>query len=599
MSGSKKRKVDTECRQFQDKWTDEYFFILHSGKPMCLLCNETISVLKEYNMKRHYSSKHFAQYNSLMGQLRKDKIKKLITDLGKQQQMFHSQRSNLDSVVKASFIISSKIAKTSKSFSEGQFVKECLVDVAELLCPEKKREFEKVSLSRRTVVRRIDMMASDIKKTLTDTLASFQAFSIALDESTDLSDTAQLAIFIRGVDEEVAVTEELLALRPLQGTTTGKDIFAEVQSTFEQFGLQWCKLVGVCTDGAPSMVGSRKGFIGILKERATAMNVQECDLIILHCIIHQQNLCSKSIRLKNVMDVVVNTINFIRSRGLNHRQFKAFLDELSSEHDDVTYYCEVRWLSKGKMLKRFYDLRKEIADFMEMKEKTLPQICDPTWLCDLAFLVDITGHLNDLNLKLQKQGQLVNQLYSHLIAFQNKIRLWETQMRSSNCFHFSTLSSHENIEYGRYTEELKLLSEQFTDRFSDFKNMDSTFNIFANPCKCSVEDAPLHLQMELIELQEDSYLKSKFDDVELSEFYRTYLSKEKYPRLRAFARKIICTFGSTYKCEQLFSIMKINKNKHRTRLTDVNLENTLRLCTSDIEPNIDHLVSQLQTQVSH
>ncbi|CAH1109669.1 unnamed protein product [Psylliodes chrysocephalus] len=61
--------------------------------------------------------------------------------------------------------------------------------------------------------------------------------------------------------------------------------------------------------------------------------------------------------------------------------------------------------------------------------------------------------------------------------------------------------------------------------------MDSTFNIFVNPCKCNVKDDPLHLQMELIKLQEDSYLKSKFDDVELSEFYRTCLSKEKYPQL--------------------------------------------------------------------
>lgn len=112
-------------------------------------------------------------------------------------------------------------------------------------------------------------------------------------------------------------------------------MFAEVQSTFEQYKLQWCKLVGVCADNAPSMVGARKGIIEILKERATAMNVQKCDIIILHSIIYQQNLCSKYIRLKNVIDVIVDTIHFIRSRGLNHRQFKAFLDELSSEHDDT------------------------------------------------------------------------------------------------------------------------------------------------------------------------------------------------------------------------------------------------------------------------
>ncbi|GBP36776.1 General transcription factor II-I repeat domain-containing protein 2A [Eumeta japonica] len=111
------------------------------------------------------------------------------------------------------------------------------------------------------------MMANDIKTTLTDRMAGFESFSIALDESTDLSDTAQLAIFIRGVDKEFTVTEELLALRPLKGTTTGKDIFNKVQKIFTNFSLSWSKLVGVCTDGVPSMVGLRKGFIGILNEK--------------------------------------------------------------------------------------------------------------------------------------------------------------------------------------------------------------------------------------------------------------------------------------------------------------------------------------------
>lgn len=598
MSDVKRRKVDMECRQFQERWTDEYFFIMHNGKPICLLCNESISVLKEYNMKRHYSSKHTTQH-TLTGQLRKDKIQKLKSNLDKQQQMFNKQRTQLDNVVKASFIVSSKIAKSLKPFAEGEFVKECLLEISDVLCPEKKKEFEKISLSRRTVVRRIDMMADDIKKKLTDRMTDFQAFSIALDESTDLSDTAQLAIFIRGIDKEFTVTEELLALQPLKGTTTGEDIFREVKSAMEQYDLQWCKLIGICTDGARSMVGSHKGFVGILKEKATDLNVQKDDLIILHCIIHQQSLCSKSIRFNNVMDVVIKIINFIRSRALNHRQFKAFLDELSSEYDDVTYCCEVRWLSKGKMLKRFYDLRQEIADFMEMKGKPFPEIHDQKWLCDLAFLVDIMGHLNELNLKLQKQGQLVNELYNHLKAFQNKLRLWETQMRSGSCYHFQTLSSQKNFDYTQYAEELKSLSEQFLNRFSDFENMDSYFTLFTTPMKSDVEKAPIHLQMELIELQEDTHLKSKFEDVELSDFYGKYLAEEKYPHLRAFARKMICVFGSTYKCEQFFSMMKINKSKYRTRLTDKNLENTLRLCISGIDPNLDYLVSEVQAQVSH
>lgn len=106
-------------------------------------------------------------------------------------------------------------------------------------------------------------------------------------------------------------------------------------------------------------------------------------------------------------------------------------------------------------------------------------------------------------------------------------------------------------------------------------------------------------KMELIEIQENSLLKSKFEDVDLCDFSKKYLEEDNFPQLRKFTRRLICAFGNTYKYEQFFSLMKVNKSTHRTRLTDDNLENSLRLCISGINPNIDGLVSQIQAQVSH
>ena len=67
------------------------------------------------------------------------------------------------------------------------------------------------------------------------------------------------------------------------------------------------------------------------------------------------------------MQVVVKAVNFILAKGLNHRQFQEFLKELDAEYHDLLYFCEVRWLSRGAMLDRVYQLRKEIADFMTTK----------------------------------------------------------------------------------------------------------------------------------------------------------------------------------------------------------------------------------------
>lgn len=87
-------------------------------------------------------------------------------------------------------------------------------------------------------------------------------------------------------------------------------------------------------------------------------NLNTKELCVFHCIIHQQNLCAKAVKFFHVMSTVINMcINFIKSRTLNHQQFKELLDDMEVEYGNLVYYCEVSWLSKGNMLKRFYDLR--------------------------------------------------------------------------------------------------------------------------------------------------------------------------------------------------------------------------------------------------
>ncbi|VDK59955.1 unnamed protein product [Gongylonema pulchrum] len=54
-----------------------------------------------------------------------------------------------------------------------------------------------------------------------------------------------------------------------------------------------------------------------------------------------------------------------------------YLDDVCSDREHLFCYCEVRWLSKGKMLKEFYDLRQEIADFRATKNKPLAKVNVP------------------------------------------------------------------------------------------------------------------------------------------------------------------------------------------------------------------------------
>ena len=130
------------------------------------------------------------------------------------------------------------------------------------------------------------------------------------------------------------------------------------------------------------------------------LSLDPSDLVVCHCIIHQESLCAHSLKLNNVMKTVVSTINFIKSRGLNNCQFKELFSELESEYVDLVYHCEVRWLSRANMLARFYALREDVRHFMEMKGKPVMELSDGKFLSDLAFMVDITKHLPELNITI-------------------------------------------------------------------------------------------------------------------------------------------------------------------------------------------------------
>lgn len=79
----------------------------------------------------------------------------------------------------------------------------------------------------------------------------------------------------------------------------------------------------------------------------------------------------------------------------------------------ASLHSEVRWLSRSSVLQRYYSLGSNINTFLNEKGRPLREITDLLWL---AFLVDLTDHLNTLNKRLQGKKELVLQLYAHMKA---------------------------------------------------------------------------------------------------------------------------------------------------------------------------------------
>ena len=104
-----------------------------------------------------------------------------------------------------------------------------------------------------------------------------------------------------------------------------------------------------------------------------------------HCILPQEQLCAKNIGLKNVMQDVIGIVNNIHSKALSHCQFKALVDEVDAQYGDILYQWEVRWLSHGKFLRRFFELREEIRVFQATQKNSIQMPSDNHWLCRPGF----------------------------------------------------------------------------------------------------------------------------------------------------------------------------------------------------------------------
>ncbi|KAM9354894.1 toll-like receptor 5 [Pholidichthys leucotaenia] len=145
--------------------------------------------------------------------------------------------------------------------------------------------------------------------------------------------------------------------------------------------------------------------------------------------------------------------------------------------------------------------------------------------------------MNELNIKLQGKDQFVHDMYRNARVFKAKLK--QTSQIICSFFHTG------DTERGSSTcEEM----QQITGRPA---------------------------------------WREKFSSLKLDEFYAS-LSEAKFANIQKTAQRMLVLSGSTYVCEQIFS-MNTNKAPHRSQLTDKHLRSVLRITTTKLTPNFGAL----------
>ncbi|XP_022625841.1 SCAN domain-containing protein 3-like [Seriola dumerili] len=268
------------------------------------------------------------------------------------------------------------------------------------------------------------------------------------------------------------------------------------------------------------------------------------------------------------------------SSSHQHRLLREFLKEMEADANDLLLHNNVRWLSKGNALGCFWSIQKEIAAFLQqLKRQKATQFAnflqDNNKMDVVAFLVDITGHLNKLNLKLQGQKNSVCDMMKTVHSFQMKLDIFKEDLQGE-CEHFPQMQ--EQIQGKRdispYVSFIDKLIGNFCHRFDSFNLGHQLLLLIKNPFLIreirgfSKEVTqtfkwahPGSLQLELTDLQADVALREHFETTDSATFWLQIVPETIFPGLTKVALHTLTMFGSTYSCETAFSTMNIIKTK--------------------------------------
>jgi len=586
---SLKRKYDLEYLKFGFVPSDS-----DEALPFCLLCLKSLSneSMVPSKLQRHLNTSH---------PLQKDKTIQYFEQLQQERQNQSKKMKKSFSIPARAQITSYQIAqliaerKKPHSDAEGLILPAMLIAVENMLGHEAINKINCIPLSTQSISRRIDDMSSDIKEQLksqfVESTAKFEKlWSIQVDESTDISNKAQLLSYLRLIRDGKIMTQFFFCSE-LKERTTGEEIFKLVNEKVLSNGMLWENCINICTDGAPAMQGKSKGFVSYALKENPEINV-------IHCMIHKEVLVSKCLPedLLKVMNNVVKVVNHIKSNALRSRIFAALCDSMQSEFKCLIYHTEVRWLSKGKVLARFVSLKSELLSFFVADDDKFAFLSDEDFWLKVLFLNDIFEKLNILNISIQGPNENMITITGKLKSFKEKLHLWILKVQNKQFDCFPSVNSHEHKL--AILEDIKRTLKNLLNSLKKyFPVLETKFNEWiVNPFMDSDVSLLSNAEQEqLIDIKNDVMLKGDFSKMELSEFWISIGAQ--YPELSYSAIKILLPFGSSYLCELGFSALTEIKSKKRERLQIVDQE--MRVCLSAIKPRLDIICANKQAHPSH
>ena len=215
------------------------------------------------------------------------------------------------------------------------------------------------------------------------------------------------------------------------------------------------------------------------------------------------------------LSTVIAAVNKIKANTLNSRLFHLLCIENDEDFQCQLLHTEVRWLSKGNCLKRFYTLFNSVLDFFFQESN--PELYDKlkSSKTDIAYHTEMFSKFNEVNLQLQGDETSLIKAKSALSTFLSKLQLYSWSLGRREFHQFPCLSDLEkktgvkDNDIAVYCAHLGELLGDMSVRFNDLFSLEIPGWVI-DPFTEPRTEMPTHLEEELVSLQNDEDLKPKF-----------------------------------------------------------------------------------------
>ena len=150
--------------------------------------------------------------------------------------------------------------------------------------------------------------------------------------------------------------------------------------------------------------------------------------------------------LHDTLHAVIKCVNYIKARPLNQRLFSCLCNEMGSDHTGLLLHVgrEVRWFSKGQVLKRIVELQEEVITFLKKQKQTslAERFSEEKFMANVTYLADIFDLLNSLNQSMQGRGFPVIDYNAKITAYYKKLILWQSYVKQNEYDMFPQLKAY-------------------------------------------------------------------------------------------------------------------------------------------------------------